>query len=95
MHEMPEVYDDYDYLKSQLESSDEVIIIVTPKVAQWLVDESYVDNLYLGEAVKVSRWEEEVRVIPVKWEEMPENEEWDWTEIGEPYIRNLESDGLP
>ncbi len=77
MHEMPEVYDDYNFVKKQLEDSQEGVIYATPKVAQWIVDENYEPALYLGEAVKISRWQEEIRVIPVKWEEMPENEEWD------------------
>ncbi len=95
MEKMPEVYDDYNEVKSQINQSDQLILYVTPEVARWMVDEDYQMTLREGQAVKISKWEDNIKVIPVKWERMPETSQWNWREIGRPYTRNISTNELP
>ena len=53
MNKMPEVYDDINILKEQLDS-EKAILYCTAEVALWFVDQDYKKQLTLGEAIKIS-----------------------------------------
>lgn len=95
MNKMPEVYDNYEDVKRQINSANQIILYATPEVAQWMVDKDFEPTLRQGEAVKISRWEDSLTIVPVKWIRMPETSQWNWKEVGRPYTRNIGSDALP
>ncbi|MFZ0389880.1 MAG: hypothetical protein WAN36_05430 [Calditrichia bacterium] len=89
MTRMPEVYDDINTVKENLKTADETIIYASPEAAQWLVDHEYEVKLRWGQAVKISKWENEIEVEPVRWERNPDTSQWYWRLLGEPFRRQL------
>ena len=85
MTRMPEVYEDIEIFKKQLQQTDKSILYCTPEVAAWFVDEDYLSTLKIGQAVKVTRWENELIIVPVKWQMDENTEQWDWVELEPPF----------
>ena len=85
MNRMPEVYEDIELFKAQLEQSDKGIFYCTPEVASWYIDEDYEPILKIGQAVKVTKWENELAIVPVKWKLDERTQLWDWIELEKPF----------
>ena len=51
MTRMPEVYEDIEIFKKQLQQTDKSILYCTPEVTAWFVDEDYLSTLKIGQAV--------------------------------------------
>ncbi|MBD3290202.1 hypothetical protein GF337_15455 [candidate division KSB1 bacterium] len=91
MNKMPEVYDDIEVFKAQLEQTDKSILYCTPEVASWYVEEDYEPILKIGQAVKVTKWENELIIVPVKWQVDENTQQWDWIELEKPFLnKNLQ-----
>ncbi|MEJ2635488.1 MAG: hypothetical protein P8184_09375 [Calditrichia bacterium] len=93
MNRMPEVYDNAAVVKKELNAAEEAVIYAFPRAAAWLVDQDYEPELTAGEAVKISKWESELIIVPVNWERDPETWQWAWREVGKPYRREIEAGG--
>lgn len=87
MSKMPELYIDFDRLKADLDNAERVVVYAVPQIADWLVDKEYEPQLHIGEAVKITKWEEEIQVVPVKWQCDSDTSQWYWKELAEPYSR--------
>ncbi len=94
MNKMPEVYDDAEVFKKLLQENAKAILYCTPEVASWFVDEEYEDLLTLGDAVKISKWEEELKNVSVKLKEDMETREWDYVEMAQPFYSQWQEEDL-
>lgn len=90
MNRMPEVYEDITLVKEQLQRSDEAIIYCTAQSAAWFVDADYKPKLTMADAVKIEKRRDDVLVVPVKWDRSVETSHWDWVEVGQPYLGELD-----
>ena len=91
MNRMPEVYEDIELFKKQLNQTDKSILYCTPEVATWYVEEDYEPILKIGEAVKVTKWEDELIIVPVKWQLYEDTQVWDCVELERPFLnKNLQ-----
>lgn len=93
MSKMPEVYDNFDNLKADLNNAAQIVVYVTPEIAGELVNADYLPKLRVGEAVKITKWENELSIVPVKWDRNPNTWQWDWLEVEEPFRRQIAEGG--
>lgn len=91
MNRIPEVFDDYDHLKTQLKQSRDIVVFCTPGIAAWIVDENYLPLLEKGQAVKVEKRGDGLLVVPVKWDRSEETSNWDWVEVDEAYVGDIKT----
>jgi hypothetical protein len=85
MAKQPEIYKDFKKLKKELDRQEKSVLYCTPGVADWLVNTEYEPKLRYGEAVKVTRWDDEISLVPVRWSLDDNTRQWGWVEMEIPY----------
>jgi hypothetical protein len=88
MAKHPEIYEDFEKFKSQLDSQKNTVLYCTPQVADWFVNTEYESKLRYGQAVKVTRWNDEVSLVPVRWSLDENTRQWGWVEVEVPFKLN-------
>ncbi len=84
MSKMPELFDTADALRQELDHADKTVLYSTAGAALWMVKHEDMETLRLGEAVKITKWEEGISLVPVKREQDRMTRQWGWLEVGSP-----------
>ncbi len=88
---MPEIYEDVNRIRDHLFKTDQTVLYCTPQAAAYFIGHEKKEELKISDAVKIAKWGDELRVVPVKMTVDEETQRSEWREVGESFYKQLSS----